>query len=120
MKKGLVLFIVLVVLISACGGGGDGAGGQLVNSDPFRLKSSTPSDGAMNVPLNSSIILEMIADIDPVKTDKAEFNIMHDVTIIMGELAIKGSLFIFTPSADFPAGTTFITRVYGYKGFNGQ
>lgn len=96
----LLTCFIITILFSACGGGDSGSS-SAGDSIPPEIVSTSPANGAINLPRNSAISVTFNEDMDiESATDTANFFINDGVTNITGAITYSSQSFTVTFKPD--------------------
>lgn len=106
------VIVLLVICVAGCGGGG---------KDRAKVTSTSPADGAINVPTNTTITAIFTENLDPTTVNDTTFLLTQAGTPVAGTVSSAGKTAVFAPTAALTANTAYTaTLTTGVKDFDGE
>jgi len=108
MRKKLILCLSLLIILPGCGGGG-GNTSVVESSDttPPTVSSTSPSDGAQDVAINTSITATFSETMTASTITTATFTVAG----VTGTVTYSGTTATFTPSSNLAYSTTYTAAI---------
>ena len=101
--------IILVLGLTACGGGGVNNSGQTApDTTPPTVSSTSPANSAANVAVNTAITATFSEAMDASTVTTATFTLNNGVT---GQVTYSGTTATFTPSGNLAYSTTYTATI---------
>jgi hypothetical protein len=110
LRARILVSVSALVIAASCGGGGGGGGAAV---SPLVVIATSPSDGALDVPLNSRVTMTFSLALDPTSVHPASAVTVGNFSsgLVSGSCAISpdgtGRTIEFTPTATMTGGVSY-------------
>jgi hypothetical protein len=106
------VIVLLVICVAGCGGGG---------SDKAKVTSTSPADGATNVPTNTTITAIFTEALDATTVNDTTFLLTQAGTPVAGTVSVADRTAVFAPTAELLPNTAYQAKLTtGVRDFDGE
>lgn len=114
LKMVAISLLPLLFLLSGCGGGGGGGGGGAeVSGSTLAVTSTSPADGATDVPTGTTVSATFNAALNPATVSSSVLTLNSGGSSVPGNVAYNSATktLVFTPSPPLANGTSYTATV---------
>jgi hypothetical protein len=96
-------------------------GTSVTDPGPLTVTSFAPASGALNVPVNSAVVVRFNKSVSPVTVNTNTIVVSYaGVSHVPGDYAVSGGTVTFTPASPFPGTTSVSVQVSGVQDLVGN